>query len=516
MKERFGALATIIFILCGFPIYASGAVLYEQTLEQQSVEIKYTAGTNIYILRQPLLASSTGQLKGVSIPYYSGYDITQGATIFINGTDGLSTSTPFLDVVTGENYFTYNFGAITLDPYYDYTLGVTFSGGAPEASKSFAVKGSTGTTTQGYAQSYCSYWPSTTGDCEPVHTLAFTLYDTDYSVATNTRIVTLSPADGEVVSATSSVDFLFRYYIGADDLGGWLGGYKVQAYLRNIDQNTILAGGLFSPSDIELVDENIDVEGFHTFTYSQALGEGNYKLFASLTRNYFGYSYGEIITQENQFIVGTSTFIGAMRQNLTNELNAILAGTNATSTINASKLCNPISTEFSVTSCLGFLFVPDSRSVRTSIENFYNGVLIRVPIGYLTRFVAILNDDTRVSLPTFTVNIQIAPTATTSLTFDIDDMLAGGASLLDNTRDRTYGLNARDIFEPMIKFVIALLVILYIVTDLTQIDLGGGEVAGEGTRQGGGGHRRYDNRSFRKKTSDKAYLKRELYKMRKK
>ncbi len=100
-----------------------------------------------------------------------------------------------------------------------------------------------------------------------------------------------------------------------------------------------------------------------------------------------------------------------------------------------------------------------------------DGILVRVPWGYATRFITILANPATSTLPTFTTTIQIGAGSdmtpeTTELTFDIGDMVTGGAALLASIEDPNHGKTAREIFEPIIKLVVALSVIITIVMDL--------------------------------------------------
>jgi len=70
----------------------------------------------------------------------------------------------------------------------------------------------------------------------------------------STQICSFSPEDG-YVATTTQVDFDLHAYINSEDVSD-IKGIKVT--LHNIDQNVLLLGFL-SPSDIILVDENIDI-----------------------------------------------------------------------------------------------------------------------------------------------------------------------------------------------------------------------------------------------------------------
>lgn len=289
----------------------------------------------------------------------------------------------------------------------------------------------------------------------------------DYTL--NTRIISFTPADGATISGPS-VDIHEHVYINPSDLDGSLG---IRLTLHNIDQNVLFLGFL-SPSDIMIYDGEATTSGDVYLGGTYPLGDGNYRLNATLTRSYL---YGWVANpfssinqdQSHQFIVGASTYIGALSQNGFSELNSIFASTTATTTAAAAQTCNPLG-GFDVIGCLGFLFIPGGPELQNTFVTFRDQVLQRVPWGYFFRAYTIVSSTSTAALPTFTAAFQLGSNvdhATTTLTFDPGDMLAGAATLLTNTRDPQNGKNMRDVFEPLVQLMIALAVIFTIWADLT-------------------------------------------------
>ena len=288
---------------------------------------------------------------------------------------------------------------------------------------------------------------------------------------TSTRIIDFTPADNS--TTTSPVTFSLHGYINPDDLTTIKG---VKLTLHNIDQNVILLGSL-SPSDIYLFEGNATTSGDFYFSTSTPLGDGNYRLEACIERTYF---WGWIINifspindcQSHQFVVGEETFIGHISQSIWTETQSLFASSTATSTTALAGSCNPLSGDFSVTNCCAFLFVPDGKGLSDTMKSAREGILSRVPWGYLTRLYYLMNNSATSTLPTFTTTIQVGPgddmtPEQTTLSFDVGDMVAGAGALVDSIEDPIHGQTFRDVFYPIVQLVVALGVIITIVSDIT-------------------------------------------------
>jgi hypothetical protein len=280
---------------------------------------------------------------------------------------------------------------------------------------------------------------------------------------TSTHIVSFSPNDGETI-APGNVNFALHVYINPADLGSVIG---VRVILHNIDQNSLF--GFPTPSDIVLLNNEAPGAGDLYFSTSTPIAEGNYRLEASLIRSYFTYvlALTPIQTLSHQFIVGQGTFVGNISQNLYRDTHLYYASSSATSTASLAGTCVPLAGTFSVPNCLAYLFIPDPYQSKLAMNNLFTSMSYAWPWGYLTRFIAIISDRTIVPLPSFTANVPIGPGEVTSLTFNPSDMIAGGGTLLDSIHDPIHGMNDRDIFEPWVRGSIALIIVLYIITDLS-------------------------------------------------
>jgi len=234
---------------------------------------------------------------------------------------------------------------------------------------------------------------------------------TDDFSDTSTHIISLYPENGTTTSSGTPVEFEFNYYISPNDLSSFRG---VKVSLHNLDQN-VLIGADFTGSDIYFYDrEPATTSGSHTFSTTTMLADGNYAIeamlegttFLGIINPFVGF-LGTIDSQINQFIVGSSTFIGNISQNSIEQVNAIFASTTATSTQALAFTCSPVSSNistaflnptFSPVECLAFLFIPDASYLRETLTTFKNDVLTHFPLGYLTDAYFILSTTTVATL----------------------------------------------------------------------------------------------------------------------
>lgn len=291
-----------------------------------------------------------------------------------------------------------------------------------------------------------------------------------------TRLCGFTPENDTVLEATdgfAEVPFTLDAWINSEDVGATK---RVKVRLHNIDQNVLLLG-FASPGDVYLLNETLGdgEDGHFSFATTTTLASGNYRLeawiektiFFGFLQNPFGDDNDQVISK--QFIVGEGTYIGNLSQNGFNILNGEINSRSATSSLALVARCNPLGTYgFDMIDCLSGLFVPDANQLQVITTSARDGILTRMPWGYITRSVVILSGTATSTLPSFTTTFaQNNASDTTTLTFNPGDMLAGGGALLDSIEDPYTGATARTVFEPMIKLAVALMVILTIFADIT-------------------------------------------------
>jgi len=263
----------------------------------------------------------------------------------------------------------------------------------------------------------------------------------DYS----THIVDMYPHEGDCygyacpnsTSTQELVDFAIQAYIAEEDVGSY---FSVKIKLTNIDQNSLLS----TSNDIEFLTDSffqsgftVEEAGLFTFATSTYITAGNYRVQGSLERSYLGGFLENPFSSVNEeishnFIVDAGTFIGTISQTSFQAINGIYASTTATSTSALAGTCSPvanspgtlyINTQFSVTSCLTFLFVPDAGYLNTTLSNFKSNVATHFPVGYLTDFISIMSTTTA-TLPTFEATVPNGiPGTGSTLTLDATNAL---------------------------------------------------------------------------------------------
>ncbi len=371
-------------------------------------------------------------------------------------------------------------GAGGITPGYPYpydtlnnTIYSNFGTGVWYGMVCFGVSGGGGGDCVGFPERQLEYSINVTGtDTPSFPNTNITLGTSTCGSNPETRIIDFDPQDG--ATTTSPVSFALSACINADDIGTIKG---VNITLHNIDQNVLLLGS-FSPNDIILLDdENVQTPGLYNFSTSTVIGDGNYRIEACVERSYF---FGFIINPlssvsdcvSHQFIVGTSTFIGNISQRIYGDTNDFFAALTATSSEALAATCNPIGGNFGVRECSAFLFIPDAAGLNATMEDARTGILSRVPWGYFTRVVTILNTTSTTTLPSWTASIQVGPGSLTpeitTITIDPGDMLAGGATLLESVHDPITNKSPRDVFYPMVQLTVALAVLMTIIADLTR------------------------------------------------
>jgi hypothetical protein len=245
---------------------------------------------------------------------------------------------------------------------------------------------------------------------------------------TETRIISMLPANGTTTASGQPVYFELNGYINPDD---WGKIFKIKIDFRNLDLNTITASLTFGQFSI---DQNIfysnlaSSSGYFTISSTTNLVDGNYRVEARLW-NAVDFPFGlsmmltEKVFVQHQFIVGQATFLGNLATNMYNEMNEIFASSTATTTAASSADCNPagwILGETKLVRCLAFLFVPDSKRVSDSMVSLYNGILRKWPLGYVTDFWAIMGTTSTTSLELFNAVIPPGiPGAGSQLTLDL-------------------------------------------------------------------------------------------------
>lgn len=291
-----------------------------------------------------------------------------------------------------------------------------------------------------------------------------------------TRIDTVTPADKAIVASTSpTVTFGATGYVNAHDYVS--GMYILISYSSNSYTQAAVASPEFTNTFITLPVTAAGAFSLSTTTASSTLRTyGVYNMQTQLRTpsitnsilNFFGFgqfaNLGIKTATSTTFTYSAASQYDVVTQQVLDSVQSYLAS----STVSLASCTNW--TAFNLQDCTNLLFVPQFGPIKTAMDTFKNQFLSYMPWGYATRFLVILSGSATTSLPSFTVYFPIGANnnvSTTSLNFDMQDMVAGGAALIDSvhTNDGS-NLSMRDIAEPWIQLIIALTVILIIIKDL--------------------------------------------------
>jgi hypothetical protein len=249
--------------------------------------------------------------------------------------------------------------------------------------------------------------PSNSGTAPTPNSQA-TLYDyldnLNSSPCTGTQLTCITLLDPQNGTTTNNpVTFNLQIYIDPSDVGFL---FSVNLTLHNIDLNTF-GGQFFSDDDIYFLDGfTATTSGYFNYSTTTTLTNGNYAIDSQIKRSYLnGYLLNPFsgVSQEltHYFVVGSSTFIGRLQtqtsEQLSNALNQT-ASTTATSTSAMANACSLWSDDSTVITCVGFLFLPSYTDIKATMLTFKDNVLIHFPMGYVTDFYTIISTTTQTDM----------------------------------------------------------------------------------------------------------------------
>jgi hypothetical protein len=203
----------------------------------------------------------------------------------------------------------------------------------------------------------------------------------------------------------------------------------------------------------------------------------------------FDFGYTTLATKVTHFTVGTTTEYQNFIANVVGNIGQNgLGNLSATTTEAALASCNMISLHFNIGDCMTVLLYPNKSDMAQLFDLAKQGFFSKAPWGYVVRLSDILTNKVATTssstLPTFTVQFaSSSPLASSPLTFDPQDMLTGGAALLNGITDPISGKSMKDITEPWVKLFIAISALIIIFNDIMG---SGNETIRGGGKDGGG------------------------------
>jgi len=310
-------------------------------------------------------------------------------------------------------------------------------------------------------------------------------YAHDEYVATDTRIVAVNPEDGATVSSSTP------FTIGADvyiDPADYEDGMYLQMSFSN--QTVQYAGtgalnawnaafGTGGPDSVRIpitVTSTIVEVSTSTlaFLYNAGVTTGTYKIVAPsflselwLVGNLFN---GDVLDQEQSTFTigapsGVDAYVGASASDI---IDLALTGTTTANIL----VCDDILRTGGIARCLLSILVPSPDVMRQNFQDLYNGVLARVPFGYVTRFATIIVATGSVMPPELSCPFgSSSPATLQGLTYSVQ--LWDHMDELESIRsDDGQNKNLWDIVMPYFNVVVAFAVLLVILEDLMGLRIG--------------------------------------------
>ncbi|KND47807.1 MAG: hypothetical protein AB197_00995 [Parcubacteria bacterium C7867-002] len=143
----------------------------------------------------------------------------------------------------------------------------------------------------------------------------------------------------------------------------------------------------------------------------------------------------------------------------------------ASSTQAVSSICNPISGSFSLGSCAYILIIPDASTTAALISGVSGKFLTYVPLGYVTRFIAIFASGTTTPLPVFSYTPPaVLGYSQGALTLNPWNLFSTSSFIGSLTSSTSTGSRTlRSIAEPYWIFLWTLVLVIAIIGRITGI-----------------------------------------------
>ena len=294
------------------------------------------------------------------------------------------------------------------------------------------------------------------------------------------RICTLTPLAGSVISSPDNiVEFTGSFYISPDDFSYYFGSV-FSLDVSTTDINDSLFFQSFSTSTKSLISTEITSSGEYEFSTSTPMGNANYALDLHIQENlgdlfcFHAWGHCMSLRRTNSFAVNYETLLGHLNAGFSEGLASTL-GLNdsySSSTAILADSCSPFSGEFGVKPCLSYLFIPNGEEFRLASVAFQQYILRLFPLGYITRFLNILNDSTAVEPPALSYTFgRNSPDSLQGKEFSINIFDEEQATYLntiyaDNTTVPDT-VNVWDIINPYLITIFAFSALFVIFKDLS-------------------------------------------------
>jgi len=292
-----------------------------------------------------------------------------------------------------------------------------------------------------------------------------------------TRIVSVSPADQEVVATSTTFSLSASIYINEAE-------YEDDMYLRfrYVRQDDLQAAVACIDCLYTVIDVPIDHFGSSLIEATTSITHiGEHLYYVEIRKPSV---INQVLTWFNlgnlydpQLIRRSSTrFIAVERTNLDQFIYDMASTTAAILSDpgvfeDVAESCNPIS-GFDFTQCISGLLVPNASQLSVAVNTLQTQVLQKAPVGYITRLITILNGSATSSLPAISYTFgSESPLAGEVVSFDFNDTLASANGILteDWVSNQAEPMSIWDVFMPLWNVLVYAVLVFMMVSQITGL-----------------------------------------------
>lgn len=289
-------------------------------------------------------------------------------------------------------------------------------------------------------------------------------YWSDEIVDDSTRIVSVSPTDGETVATSTTFELGALVNVNIDD---WIESedYFVRfKYIRQQDLQasvacidclyTVIDHEFTSWPNFEFVFEETSITEYGEYLYTVELRKPS---IVNSLLGWFGlgniYDPGLVDSVSGSFIASQRTQLDQFIADMATTTIAAILEPGLFSEIQDN--CNPIS-GFDFMACITGLFIPSNAQLNLAYETARTEVLQKAPLGYASRFITILNTATSTPLPNLSYTFGSGPLEGQEFGFNFGDIVDESNVLLTTelVSDQDDPQNIWDVFMPVWNTVV--------------------------------------------------------------
>jgi len=319
-------------------------------------------------------------------------------------------------------------------------------------------------------------------------------YEHSVYTSVSTRFLAVEPENGSMVSSSTPFTIGATLYVAPDD---YEDGMFFEVSFSPSAALTNGGGGLsFTTLDGESHQSlRFPITASSTilnFATSTSMGGGRrvgyYRIvsptwfsaipFFSTNGPAVGLAGDTVVATSTSFTVGEDTYLDTLDDQVTQGLlDLALTGTTSIQLIQ----CDNIFAGGGIGTCLLSLIVPSGETMKQAFQQTYQGILSRVPIGYITRFITILTATGSTMPPALSYTFgSSSPATLQGLTYEVQ--LWDHMDELESVRsDDGQNKNIWDIVMPYFNVVVVFAVLFVILEDLMGLRIGRDGSSGGGS-----------------------------------